>query len=121
MEAFEADGERRFARAILAHVAAKHPAKVAGVAPAVLERRALAGIARARALGIPREAGEAVALYVVLMFTVGPDFDRHPRCGEVLGDASLPPEARVFSLIDARSAIPWAEVARGCRPDAWDA
>ena len=49
-----------------------------------------------------------------------PDFDRQPAVQPILGDTLAPPEMRVQSLLSIRNRIPWDEVRRGCRPEAWE-
>jgi hypothetical protein len=109
-KAFEDDALRRTAQGILDFVEEEKPGTVEAMPIDVRVPRVLDGMDRAAALGVPR-GHPAIALFAVLRFLAAPDFDRHPACQAILNDRDLPPEARVFALLDPALGVPWEEIA----------
>lgn len=117
MRAFEAEMERVFVRRLAAYLKEKYPDAVAGHGERLFEARVGGGVRRARVRGFSRD--EDVVTFVSLLFTVGPDFDTHPRIAAVLGDERVPPEGRMARLAAQVRPEHWEEAARRSDPRAW--
>ena len=120
MDALAAAQEAAYIRGIRENLEREIPQFLTGLTPELIEHRITIALDRARDFGIPDDDSKARVLWVRLMFSVGPDFDRQPAVQPILGDTLAPPEMRVLSLLSIRNHIPWDEVRRGCRPEAWE-
>jgi hypothetical protein len=76
----------------------------------VLRKMVESGVASARRYGISWES--TLTAFVVLMFVVAPNFDKHPILQRVLSDREIPPDSRLDGLWERTSEQNW-EAARG--------
>jgi hypothetical protein len=90
---------------IARHLREEHRRAVKDIADGELRKLIAAGIARAGRHGI--ESGQAVALFVALMFEIAPNFDEHPAIRKVLSDEGLAVDARVGELAERISPEEW--------------
>lgn len=124
LDAFEEVTEAAFERRVAAYLREQHgeePVKLAagevalkGLDEETLLRLVRQGVARARAYGMSWES--TITAFVVLMFTVAPNFDAHPLIRRALRDASVEPDLRLEEIWDKVTAENW-EAAR----DSYDA
>ena len=86
------------ARQVRAHLERQHAAAIRGLPDHVLEARIALGIRRAGQAGLAWVS--AIAGFVALMFTVSPEFDRHPAVRAVLAatGGTLTADERFFAL-----------------------
>jgi hypothetical protein len=88
MEAFRADRDRQFAVWMRGFLRDNQPKDVAALDDATVERRALAGLRRARRHQLKEPASQIE--FIGLMFKHAPNFDRQARLADLLaggGDA----------------------------------
>jgi len=88
-------------------------AELAGTPDDELERTAGAGLCRALGYGIETEP--ELEKFVSLLFLVAPDFDEHPFVAAILRDESIPPAARLGTLLTACPRDVWDEAAERWR------
>jgi hypothetical protein len=109
MDTLTAQMERRFIARIVDHLQSEYAKHLDETLPAKeLTRRVEDGIARARAWGLSGEM--ALVEYVVLLFTVGRQFDEHPCVRQILGDPAIEPDFRPRMLGVRLTAAEWDEL-----------
>jgi hypothetical protein len=116
-DAFESRRRDQFARNILASVRAQRPQCLEGIPQDEQHRRALRGIDRARPRAFLQES--SIALFVNVMFLVGPGFEREPECAAVLDDPALKPDDAMRRLLSDFVVIPWDAIEKRCRLNPW--
>jgi hypothetical protein len=121
MRVFEDEALRRTAADVLDYLQFRVPDCLAGLSQAEAISRARIAVDRALQFGLRLSETSAITIWVRLMFTVAPGFDRHPLCAAILSDRYSPPAMRVESLLLVRNAIPWADVKEFCRGQIWEA
>jgi hypothetical protein len=107
----------RFAAAIAASLRADHADLVAGLSEADLLGRVHRGIAIAEAYGLDREV--ALALFVRLLFVLGPGFDLHQAVRPILEAADGEPEERLVRLMRDLPPESWGAVVQVRDEAAW--
>lgn len=108
MQVFNNEADHKFCVKIAAQLKKDHPHKVKDVEDSELNRRIHLGLSRAREQGFKTEAN--LALFISLMFLIGPTFDEHTRVREILADETTPNEMRLNLLVNALSPADWLEV-----------
>ena len=102
-----------FHERIAAHLRQEHAAAVAGLSWETLRDRIRIGDVRAARHGFQRES--SVVTFVVLMFTVAPDFDMHPEVARVLEYERVPVDRRLLLLAHEITEPQWDEIRRWSR------
>jgi hypothetical protein len=120
MRAFERAQEQPFLASAAAYIRSQYPEITAGFADAELLRRVELAFGRASQFGFTSQA--SALGFMVLMFTVGPEFDSHPSIREILSQSgdSIPPDARLAYLADAISPEEWEEARAGADESFWN-
>lgn len=128
IEAFREVAEAAFERRVAAYVREEHgeePVALASGERALREldeeallRLVRRGIARARSHGMTWES--TVTAFVVLMFTVAPNFDSHPLIRRALRDPSVEPDLRLEEIWDKVTAENWEAARASYDAAAWD-
>ena len=133
IEIFHRAALYRFPEELVRYIVHTYPEATRTLTHAELRKRVDLGIARAQDFGI-RDLN-AVAGFVALMFSLGPQFHRHPSFKTILSDDRVPPMLRLSRLFelsawswlatrDASEAawqsalaqpVPEAEIGIGCR------
>jgi hypothetical protein len=132
MKAFRPAAEAAFERRVAAYLRGEHAAEVV-LLPAgedgVDEREVKdlddetflkmvrAGIARARAYGLTWES--SITAFVVLLFTVAPNFDSHPLIRRVLLDGQSEPDACFEQLWEQTTDDNWEAAQERYDAAAW--
>lgn len=127
LDAFERVTEAAFERRVLTYLLENHvdavvrlPAGEFGVAELpeeLLQEIVRSGIARARTHDLTWES--TVTAFVVIMFTVAPNFDEHPLIRRALNDARFEPNARLDEMWDSTSNENWETARASYDPAAW--
>lgn len=76
------------------------------------------GVARARSYGLTWKS--SLISFVVLMFSVAPNFDRHLFVWGTLRDDNIPAERRIDVIIEQMSDEDWRIIAEGYDEKAWE-
>ncbi len=126
-EAFERVTEAAFERRVTAYLIENHgdavvrlptgESRVAELPAESLQELVRDGIARARSHDLTWES--TVTAFVVIMFTVAPNFDEHPLIGRALKDARFEPNARLDEMWDSTTNENWEAARASYDPAAW--
>jgi acetyl esterase/lipase len=119
MFVFEQESQGHMAAEILEYLRENVPESVAALPSDEALLRVRFALRRAEEFGLGPGYYGACVIWVRLMFTAGPYFDRHPACAAILTARSAPPEMRVEALIQTRNRVPWDEVAADCGNEEW--
>jgi hypothetical protein len=76
------------------------------------------GIARSRSYGMTWES--SITAFVVLMFTIAPNFDAHPLINRALRDDKVEPNARVEEMWDRTTEENWQTAKDSYDAGAWN-
>jgi hypothetical protein len=128
LDEFEGVAEAAFERRVAAYVRGQHGDEVVTLASGAGELKGLdeetllrlvrGGIARARSYGMTWES--SVTAFVVLMFTVAPNFDSHPLVRRALRGGGVEPDLRIEEMWDKVSAENWEAARDSYDPAAWE-
>lgn len=127
IEAFQPVAEATFLHSLIEYLR-EHHAQVAVQLPehlivinqiplAQLKILVEAGIKRARTYGITSES--SLAAFVVLMFTIAPNFDDHPLIQRLLQDEKVMPDNRIDTLWSHTTEQNWQIVKQNYNPQTW--
>lgn len=116
MAAFEAQSPDQLLRAIAAWLRARDPAALVSLNDQILQRRVEWGIGRARQWGMETDC--SIAVFISLLFRIGPQFDRHPAIARYLQDSSRTPDERLAHLVQTFER--WSAVQADVAPAAWE-
>lgn len=109
-----ADARRReLYLAIAAHLRTEHASAAAAFDEDQLLECVRLGCRRAAAWRFTRES--SLATFVVLMFTVAPDFDAHPAVRRLLEDERAPVDRRLLLAAHRLTGAQWNEVRAASR------
>jgi hypothetical protein len=127
LEVFKPVADAAFADRIAAYLRRKHeravvrllngPTLVARLADETLLKMVRLGIERARSYDFTWES--SITTFVVLMFKVAPNFDRHQLITPALQDARIPADERVQKLWEHVTSQNWQEARDNYDPSAW--
>lgn len=95
---FQELAEHNFIDSVVNELLTGHAETVQNVTEHKLYKRVVYGIGRAREYGLTWENN--IATYVILMFEIAPDFDRFPVLHKYLTDDSIPPDERMYVLLN---------------------
>jgi hypothetical protein len=107
MRVFERAGDVAFCRKAADYIRSEYPVVVADLSPNELLAQVELAFERASRFHFTIQA--SVLGYIVLMFTVAPEFDTHPSIHEILHQDWIPPDARLAYLAEAISPEEWDE------------
>ena len=109
MKVFQREAERNFLDAVLEQLRSSHAAVIKDVEDDILRKRVAYGIARAREYGLTWKTN--LTTFVMLMFDLGPEFDRHPAFFRCLNNVKVEPDKRMGVLIKEMTEDDW-QIAR---------
>jgi hypothetical protein len=118
LEALKPQAEAAFAAEIIEFLKSVSSSSVGGLPPAVLQKRVVQGLSRARRYGFKRTS--SLAAFVAIMFDVAPNFDQQPGIRAVLSDRTLPPDLRIDALMGRTAAQDWEDALAVSNPTAWE-
>jgi hypothetical protein len=107
MRAFAEDCSNELNNRIVLYLREQFPGRVAHFDNRQLYEAVDASRRRAEAYGF--EWQSSVLGFVVLCFTVSPNFDRQSRVQEILTESHVPADSRIAYLADAITAAEWEE------------
>ncbi|MEZ5581414.1 MAG: hypothetical protein R3F37_00235 [Candidatus Competibacteraceae bacterium] len=108
MDAFQEYMENNFVRSLARDLRREHPEEVADLNDAELYRRIDIGIEKATGHGLDDEY--SLELFIMLMFTTAPNFDRHALFQDVLKTQEIPSEQRLDYAIEFSTDEDWREI-----------
>ncbi len=117
LKAFQPQAEADFVNRLVQHLRDGSVGEAPALTNEVLIARVQAGIARARRYGLARES--KLAAFVALMFEFAPNFDENPRIQAILRNAQVPPDEKIYEVVDRTSEEDWAMVEQSSNPSAW--
>lgn len=117
MRLFREAAERRFLDALCEHLRRHHTAATEVYTDDLFRQMVTRGVARARARGLTAE--NCIAFYVALMFEIAPNFDEHPRLGQILRDGGAPPDEQIERLTEWATDEDWNEARLSYDAAAW--
>jgi hypothetical protein len=127
IEAFQPVADAQFVRRIIEHLRTRHekvvvrlesgPILIGRLSAGLLQQMVQQGVTQAKAYGFTWES--SITAFVVLMFKVSPNFDRHPAINRALSEATVSPDARVQRLLEVTSSSDWWEAKELYDPAAW--
>jgi hypothetical protein len=104
---FQQEAEESFLTRLVKHLQQHHPDKVAQFSAESLVTAVRHGVRRARAYGMTWES--AITAYVALLFAIHPRFDDNPKVRRILGDQTIPANARVDELLKQLTNQDWEQ------------
>ena len=117
MAVFQEQAERDFVVSVVHQLRTDHSEAVQGVPEEELTKRVVYGIKRAREYELSWQNN--LATFVTLMCEIGPDFDLYPVFHEYLTDDSLPPDERIFALLEGATEADWEDTRQASSEDSW--
>lgn len=128
VEAFENVAEAAFEQRVVEYLRENHPDEVvrlpsketcvAELTDEELRRMVRHGIKRARGYGQTWES--SITSFIVLMFTIAPNFDEHPLIRRVLKDKEIAADLRLEEIWDYTTEENWEAAHRNYSPDGWN-
>lgn len=118
MRVFKITQDDRFCRLAADHIASEYPEVADGLSDTELLRRVELAFKRAQHFRFTSQA--SVLGYIVLMFTVSPEFDMYPGIHQILYKKNIPPDARLAYLAEGISSEEWNEARSTADPRFWD-
>lgn len=118
LRVFQQSVDQSFLKRLCRYLHDHHPAAVQDLDASRLDRCVAYAVDRARSYGLSAE--NAIATFSVLMFEIGPDFDKQPAIRRVLGDPLMGPNDRMMALPLLLALGDWEEAKRSAASDAWD-
>lgn len=118
MKIFRDKDEQEFIDTVMNDLQANYPEEIEGIQPETLRQMVQNGIIRAQQYGLTKKY--SIALFIELMFLIGPNFDEYPPVSFVLRDCRLEPNARMDKLVDSITEHQWQGAIRRTDPIAWD-
>jgi hypothetical protein len=127
LHVFQAAADAEFEWRVAEHLRVEHPdagvrlpeggALLSEIPEGRLLELVRGGIARARAYGMTWQS--SITAFVVLMFVVAPNFDRHPLIRHVLTDSGVRPDERLDALWENTTQENWQAAADNYDPASW--
>ena len=118
IDRFRRNAEEDLARKIRDDLEAHHEPVIRGLTQIELAQRIRTGIERAKLHGLSKKY--AVAMFVELMFLVGPSFDEYPPAAAILKRIDLPPDSRVDHIVNTFTEDQWQGARRRYDASAWE-
>ena len=118
MKVFQQQAERNFIDSVVKQLRSGHAAAVKDIPEDTLYRRVEYGIEQAREKYELTWQNNLVT-FVILMFEIGPNFDRFPVFEKYLTDDSVPPDERIFVLLNKTTEADWENARQASSPDKW--
>jgi hypothetical protein len=106
MDVFQNEAERNFENEVQKQLRTTHAALVKDMDDDILRKRVAYGIFRAREYGLTWKSN--LAIFVILMFDLNPEFDRHPSFSRRLNDTDVDPNERMRTLVKEMTEEDWA-------------
>jgi hypothetical protein len=116
MDVFQSASEAELCAAVADWLRGRAPEELASTSDEALLGRVGWGIRRARHWQIEDE--RSIAIFVSLLFRIGPHFDRHPEVVRYLEEPTRTPEERLAHLVQNFEA--WSAVRDQAPPNAWE-
>ncbi len=107
MAALEITTRESLEARIAAYIRETYPEAVADLDRRRLGQAVSSAVERAVGYGFERQSN--ILAFAALTFTVGRDFDRHPRISAILSDANVPPDSKIEYLASAITPEEWKE------------
>ena len=122
MQAFERESFEDCVRFVSGFVLGQVFDKPPGISAETLDRRIRSGILRAEEYGLASYS--AIAIFVSLLFAIGPSFDQYPFCASVLKDSDLnrpdsDEDERMTVLTELATERDWLDAYQSCGQGAW--
>jgi hypothetical protein len=117
MEVLQRYVDNRFVHKLAQDIRTHHAEVCQGLSEERLLRMVEMGIARARKHDLT--GTYQIAMFVELMFLVGPDFDEYPPVRFLLAGSQITANARLDRLLDTMTEQQWAGAKRRSNPNAW--
>jgi hypothetical protein len=105
MAIFQLEAERTFVDKVLEKVCTRYADTIRDVEIGILRKRVTHGIARAHEYGLTWMNN--LTIFVMLMFDLGPEFDRYPAFNRCLTDVNLEPDERMKVLLKETTQDDW--------------
>jgi hypothetical protein len=124
---FQPDAEEAFVGRVMDYLKEKHAdatvqmplekCAVADLGDEIFREMVRGGIARARNHGI--EWKSTLLSFVVLLFIVAPNFDRHPKARKFFSETETIDDAALENLMDEMTDEDWEAIEKRYDPQAW--
>lgn len=128
LEAFQPAAEVAFERRVAEYLRENHAEEfviipsgehqVQDLDDETLLRMVRAGVERARSYGMAGES--AITAFIILMFTVAPNFDEHPLIRRTLIDVRDEPDQKIDKLLEQTTDENWEVSQEGYDARAWN-
>ena len=125
---FQPDAEEAFVVRVMDYLKEKHPdaivqlphgeSRVAGLPDNIFRETVRDGIRRGGDYGI--EWKSTLLSFVVLLFIVAPNFDRHPKARKFFRETETIDDAALESFLDEMTDEDWAAIEKRYDPRAWN-
>jgi hypothetical protein len=123
---FQPDAEEAFVVRVMDYLKERHPdaavqfpeitSRVAELPDETLQKTVRGGLERGREYGI--EWKSTLLSFVVLLFIVAPNFDRHPKARDFFARTETIDDAALESLIDEMTDEDWTAIEKRYDPEA---
>lgn len=128
LEVFQPVAEAAFERRVVEYLRGHHADEgvilptggheVKDIDDKILLKMVRTGIARARSYGMTWES--SITAFVVLMFTIAPNFDEHPLIQRVLKNEEIEPDSRFDRLWESITEENWQAAAQSYESTKWE-
>lgn len=117
MEAISNATDFDLVRKISVYLQENHPNEVAALTRDELDRRIRLGLTRARRYDL--EIDSHLLLFVVLMFSVSPTFDEHPKIRLVFENTEIGKDDKLAALPNYVDGDDWIEIRQSASGAGW--
>ena len=117
MSVFQQQAERNFIDSVVKQLRTDHAEVVQDIPEDKLYKRVEYGIQRAREYGLTWENN--LATFVILMFEIGPGFDKFPAFSEYLTDKTVEPDERMDVLLSETTELDWENAQEASANTGW--
>jgi hypothetical protein len=117
MSVFQQQAERNFIDSVVKQLRTDHVETVQDIPEDKLYKRVEYGTQRAREYGLTWENN--LATFVILMFEIGPDFDKFPAFHKYLTDETVEPDERMEVLLSETTELDWEDAQEGSDQTKW--
>jgi len=118
MKVFQQQAERNFIDSVVKQLRSDHTAAVKDIPEDTLYKRVEYGIEQAREKYELTWQNNLIT-FVILLFEIGPDFDRLPVFQKYLTDDSIPPDDRIFALLGETTEADWENAQQASARGHW--
>lgn len=118
VDTFRRNAEEALARKIRDDLEAHHEPLIRGLTQVALAQRIRTGIDRAKSHGLSKKY--AIAMFVELMFMVGPNFDEYPPAAAILKRTDLDPDSRIDYIVNTFTEDQWQGARRRYDASQWE-